>query len=515
MKIRPVAVSRFQCFIALAAAVCLLMTGRVAWAGSLQITVTGKDGKPLPCRIHLTDAAGQPVRAAGLPFWKDHFVCQGTAKVSVEAGKHKLEVERGPEFERYVAVVTVGKNADGAVAVTLKRIGDLSATGWHSGDLHVHRNPEEVELLMQAEDLDVAPVITWWNNRNLWKDRALPKKALVRFDGNRYYHLLGGEDEREGGALLYFGLDRPLEITGSSREYPSPMKFVLQAHQNKRVWIDIEKPFWWDVPIWLASGKMHSIGLANNHMCRSRMYESEAWGRPRDEKRLPAPRGNGFWTQEIYYHILNCGFRLPPSAGSASGVLPNPVGYNRVYVHTGKKLDYDDWWKGLKAGRSFVTNGPLLIVKADDHLPGHVFQAKAGARLEIPLSISLTTLDDVPALEIIKNGRVDRRISLKEAIKEGVDSVTFKESGWFLVRAIADHPRTFRFASTAPFYVEVGKTKRRISRQSAKFFIDWVAERAKRVPIKLSDLDKQQEVLIHHVAADKFWKAKLAAANAD
>ena len=28
----------------------------------------------------------------------------------------------------------------------------------------------------------------------------------------------------------------------------------------------------------------------------------------------------------IYYHLLNCGLRVPPSAGSASGVLPNPVG---------------------------------------------------------------------------------------------------------------------------------------------------------------------------------------------
>ena len=77
------------------------------------------------------------------------------------------------------------------------------------------------------------------------------------------------------------------------------------------------------------------------------------------------------------------------------------------------------------------------------------------------------------------------------------------------------YPDAFRFASTSPFYVEIGKTKRRISRQSAKFFLDWVAERAKRVPTKLGDLDKLQELLVHHAAAGKFWKAKLKAANAD
>ena len=45
-----------------------------------------------------------------------------------------------------------------------------------------------------------------------------------------------------------------------SREYPSPMKFVAEARRDTPdVWIDIEKPFWWDVPTWLASGKMNSM----------------------------------------------------------------------------------------------------------------------------------------------------------------------------------------------------------------------------------------------------------------
>src|SRR5262249_15553543 len=154
----------------------------------------------------------------------------------------------------------------------------------------------------------------------------------VQFDKNRFYHVMAGEDEREGGALLFFGLSRPLDIAKAAREFPSPMKFVAEAKQQPGAWIDIEKPFWWDVPVWLASGLGDSISLATNHMCRDRMYETEAWGKARDAQRLPPPQGNGYWSQEVYYHILNCGLRIPPSAGSASGVLPNPVGYNRAYV---------------------------------------------------------------------------------------------------------------------------------------------------------------------------------------
>ena len=115
-------------------------------------------------------------------------------------------------------------------------------------------------------------------------------------------------------------------------------------------------------------------------MNRRGMYEDEAWGRPRDTKRLPPPRGNGFWTQEIYYHILNCGLRIPPSAGSASGVLNNPLGYNRMYVQLDGDLSYPAWWDGLRAGRVFVTNGPLLRVRADGQPPGHVFTGAARRR---------------------------------------------------------------------------------------------------------------------------------------
>lgn len=73
-------------------------------------------------------------------------------------------------------------------------------------------------------------------------------------------------------------------------------------------------------------------------MCYDRKYESEVWGKPRVAERLPARLGKGCWMQEIYYHVLNCCLRLPPSAGSTPGVLPNPVGDNCVYVHVGPVL---------------------------------------------------------------------------------------------------------------------------------------------------------------------------------
>jgi hypothetical protein len=486
-----------------------------AHATELRLTILDFDtGKPSPCRIHMKDAFGKPVRAKALPFWHDHFVCPGVAELDLAPGAYAYELDRGPEYLVSTGMLAVTESKTQIVTNHLRRLTSLSREGWWSGELHVHRPLADIELLMQAEDLHVAPVITWWNNRNLWTNRALPANPLVRFDGDRFYHLMGGEDERGGGALLFFNLDRPLEITGAAREYPSPMKFLAEARQHAGVWVDIEKPFWYDTPVWLASGKVDSIGIAHNHMHRGGVLANEAWGRPRDKQRLPDPQGNGYWTQEIYYHALNCGLRLPPSAGSASGVLPNPVGYNRAYVHLDGELTYEKWWEGLKAGRVFVSNGPLLRCRANGELPGYTFKAQAGKALDLNVTAALDSRDPVSSIEIIQNGRVVRTVPHAEWKRTGsLGAIRFEQSGWFLVRVLVEVPGTFRFASTAPFYVEIGPAARRISKTSAQFFLDWVRERMGQ--IKLDDPRQRDEVIQYHRAAERFWEQKIAESNAE
>jgi hypothetical protein len=480
-------------------------------AAEVELTIVDQaTRRPIPCRVHLKDSAGAPQRAGKLPFWHDHFVCAGKVTLDLPPGEYRYEVERGPEYAVAVGKLTVGEAAQ-SQTIALRRLIDMKGHGWWPGETHVHRPPQDVELLMQAEDLHVAPVITWWNARNLWAKQPPPKDALVKFDGNRFYHLMAGEDEREGGALLFFGLQRPLEIAKATREYPSPMQFLREAKRGG-AWVDIEKPFWWDVPVWLASGQVDSIGIANNHMQREKMYPGEAWGKPRDKGRLPDPHGNGWWTQEIYYHALNCGLRIPPSAGSASGVLHNPVGYNRMYVHVEGELTYAKWWENLRAGRVVVTNGPLLQPRANGQFPGHVFRGKQGETVEVRVELDVASRDKISRIEVVYDGEVIWTLP-GEKVEGRVRyrPLKFDRSGWFLVRAIADAPHTFRFASTGPYYVEIGPP--RISKRSAQFFVDWVKERMERV--KVSDLVQRREVLMYHEDALRFWQAKAAAANAE
>jgi len=487
-----------------------------ARGGKLDLTVVDAEtGRPIACRLHLKNAAGKTRRVARLPFWHDHFVFPGQVTLDLPRGQYTFELERGPEYVRVSGHFAIEDHAEDTKTVELKRIANLSQEGWWSGDLHIHRPLKDIELLMQAEDLHIAPVITWWNKENEWRSKKLPQELVVRFDENRFYQVLAGEDERAGGALLYFNLPEPLDISQAEAEFPSPMKFLLEARQHERAWIDIEKPFWWDVPMWLASGKIDSIGLLNNHLCRSEMRTDEAWGRPRDKRRFPNPWGNGEWSVEIYYHLLNCGLRIPPSAGSASGVLPNPVGYNRVYVFTGGELDYDGWWEAFRKGRVVVTNGPLLRPVVAGKLPGHVFSAEAGESIELDVNLNLATRDPISYLEIVQNGDVVETVRLDDFAKRHgqLPPLKIHESGWFLIRAVTDVAETYRYASTGPYYVEIGDETRRISRKSVQFFLDWIDERIQR--IELADPDQKAEVLSHHERAREFWLELLEQANSD
>jgi hypothetical protein len=291
------------------------------------------------------------------------------------------------------------------------------------------------------------------------------------------------------------------------------VKFIEQARRFPGSHIDIEKPFWWDMPVWVATGEVDSIGLANNHLFRDGGLHNEAWGKPRDKALYPDPQGNGRWSQDIYYHLLNCGLRIPPSAGSASGVLANPVGYNRVYVHCEGELTWDKWWQGLREGKVVVTNGPLLRARVNQHLPGHVFTS-AGEPIALQPTLDLALREPVDYLEIVQNGRVVQQVRLAEYAKSQgkLPPVVFDQSGWLLIRAVTNHDKSYRFGPTGPFYVTIGQQPR-ISRESAQFFLAWVEERARL--LKTEDPQQRNEVLAYHRAARDFWQDLVARANAE
>ncbi len=492
-----------------------LATARAA-TGQLNLTVVDKDtGKPVACRMHLAGPnSNKPRRVEKAPFWQDHFVFPGNILLKLPLGNYTFVIERGLEYLDQNGRFTLEPFADDSKQIELHRFVHMSVEGWWSGDLDVRRPPADIELLMSADDLHLAEVISTSSGKSLSSDKTPPKPSPVRFDNNRYYDLATASISSPGGEVLVFHLPAQLKTTMPQGEYPPLAKYISDAKEKtENVWVDLARPFYWDLPLLVALGQVDSVQIAHGDICRETVIPHESGGKPRDKLHYPNPSGNPLWSQFIYFQLLECGLRIPPSAGSGSGAAPNPVGYNRMYVHVDGDFTYEKWWQSFRAGQVVVTNGPLLRPNVEGELPGHVFQAEAGAAFDFQIGLTCSTRDTINYLEIIKNGELAESIRFDDYAKTGrLPNLHFDKSGWFLLRAITDVGKTFRFAMTGPYYVEIGY-KPRVSKKAAQFFLDWVQERAKQ--IKLDDPNQQREATDLHRKARDFWQEILSKANAE
>lgn len=483
--------------------------------GQLEIRVVDKDtGQPVPCRMHLRTAGGRPrLPPRRVPVWDDHFVIPGQITLKLPVGNYTFMMERGPEYSIITGQFTINKFSEDSKTVEMHRYVDMRAEGWWSGDLDVRRPAKDIELLLAAEDLHVLPLVTWWNDHSQWTQSTVPADPLVVFAGKRMGHLLAGELSRPGGTVRLFHLAE-IPRFQSKGEYPSLSQQLGPLRRKVAgVWVHLTRPYWWDLPVLVALGQLDSIEVVHGQFGRTKMIADEHGGKPRDPERLVGGRGHALWSQEIYFRLLNCGLRIPPGAGSGSGVTPNPPGYNRMYVHVEGDFSWEKWWEGFRAGRVVLTNGPLLRPKVRGKLPGHVFRAPAGQILDFEIALTLSTRETISYLEIIKDGRVEHEVRFDQyAAKGRLPPVRFDRSGWFAVRVVADRADTYRFALSAPFFVEIGGQPR-ISRRSAQFFLEWLAQRAAQ--IHLEDPAQKAQVLACYRQARDFWQGLLAKANAE
>ena len=86
-------------------------------------------------------------------------------------------------------------------------------------------------------------------------------------------------------------------------------------------------------------------------------------------------------TYKTWYALANCGLRIPIAAGTSYGRLTR-LGFNRVYARVDGELTTASWAAALLRGDGFVTNGPLLWLKVNGHLPGD------GVNLKTPSQVA-------------------------------------------------------------------------------------------------------------------------------
>ncbi len=344
----------------------LILRPAAAADGQLALVVVDdKTHQPIACRMHLVGPGSKPRRIEQVPFWSDHFVFPGKITLKLPVGRYTFELQRGPEYKNVTGNFVIERSANDTKEISLPRAVDMAAQGWWSGDLCIHRPLPDIKLLMAAEDLHLAGVISWWNDRSRVSPKALAASAFpaVLFDGNRAYEPAGGGYGRAGTEVLCFHLKAPLLLPpDAGPEYPSLVQQLAKVRRGTgpQAWIDLAAATGRDLPLLAAHHQLDSIEIANCYFCRRGMLADRSGEQPGDRDRYAGPLAYARWSQDIYFKLLDCGLRIPPTAGSGSGVSPNPVGYNRVYVHLDGPFSEPEWWRQLRAGRVVVTNGPLL-----------------------------------------------------------------------------------------------------------------------------------------------------------
>src|SRR5262249_26185895 len=192
-----------------------------------------------------------------------------------------------------------------------------------------------------------------------------------------------------------------------------------------------------------------------------------------------------FSTAAVWYRLLDCGLRLPAGAGTDAmanyASLRGPVGMNRVYVKAQGALRREAFLPGLKAGRTFATNGPLLGLRVGKVEPGDSVQLPTAATLEYKAWLRSTV--PVTKLEVIWNGQVAAQHAVNGASADLTGRITVDESGWLLIRAWSDGPSEevldiHPYATTSPIYVTVGGRVRR-SRAAATWALQWLSRLGK------------------------------------
>lgn len=521
----------------------------LAWSAAPQETMRGRltgaivdaeSGQPLPARIYIQGADGawhfpksQAKNGSAVDYKKrrpdnprsvEMHTTLSAHPFSVElpAGKYTISVERGHEYLPAMQTVIIDRDAQ-HVTLKLKRWIDMAKLGWYSGDTHVHRSLEELPNVMLAEDLNVAFPLVYWvteaftapksGGRSAQQD---PPAEAIQVDPTHLIYPRNTEYEiftvskkpHTLGALFIIRHKRILE-----KGVPPLLEIGKHARDDGAL-LDLDKPNWpWSM-ILVALLKVDLYELANNHMWRTE-FGFPSFGEPppaymkieRDLKGF-TERGWIDFNFQNYYALLNCGFNMRPTAGTASGVHPVPLGFGRVYVQQPTGFSFDSWLTKLRQGCSFVSTGPMLTAKVNGE-SSDVSQVTPDGPQTYLVHGMAHSAQPLDRIEIIVNGEVQHTLkpANRKTERGGYESAfeakaMVQGSSWIAARCWEPRPGDrLRYAHTAPWHiVDMNARPPRPRRAEIDFLIQRVKsqiERSKDVLPAAARTEYQQALRIY------------------
>jgi TolB protein len=491
----------------------------------LRIDIKDGEGAPAAARVSVTDARGMFHAPAGAwihaddgfdrarrRFEQHYFHASGTAVVDVPAGETTLKIVHGMERKIEERRVMLAAGQTQAVAIDLGEgawaVPD--AGHWVSADVHVHMNyggnyknvPAHLALQAAAENLGIVHALIVNKERRfpdiIYSGRQIDPASYPRaataargaaapaivVHGQEYHtsywgHL--GLLDIAGGIIVpgYVGYPN----TAAASLYPTNADVADIAHERTAL-VGYVHPFdeypepikkprealTNELPVDMALGKVDYMEITGFSDHRA--------------------------TAAVWYRLLNLGFRLPAAGGTDAmanfASLRGPVGMNRVYVRVRDDAPtappdarVAEWLAGLKAGRSFATNGPLLGLRLGGVAVGDTLSLPA-PKTRVAFSAHLRSIVPVDHFELVCNGKPVRDLTHAPTDHADIEgSVALDATGWCLVRASTDTAReevmdNYVYATTSPVYVSVaGKPAR--SPQDAAYFAAWTDRLAEAV----------------------------------
>ncbi len=400
---------------------------------------------------------------------RTYFYSPGEIEIEMPAGPALVTAVQGLATPPGTLETTVEAGKTTVVEVELAPVWDASAAGWYSGDHHFHLNyggsyrlrPDDLVDAGRGEAVDVLTPLTA-NLHNRFEDREWwgwerPSSPLIAFGQEIRSHFLGHvaiTGHREmfwpwiwgPGYQVYGADDRPNVDPLQHGRAGGAVGYYVHP-------VSSSDPF--------GEGGLGSIPVD---------IIPDALAGDLDALEVACLWSDEIGTSELWYRFLNLGIPVAPSAGT--DVMTNlyrtmAVATTRVYVRTGAQPDLETYLDGLRAGHSFVTTGPMLLLRVGEEgaEPGEITTSGSTS-----FEINLHSAVPVDRLELVVNGQVVwSEVGLMEAGSSRVaGEIALPVGGWVAARAVGTSSAapgwpmmgSYAFAHTAPVWIgELGSTE--------------------------------------------------------
>ena len=382
------------------------------------------------------DQAGRVRPRAQVHYWPGHgkrqrsFFVNGEFTVRVPEGNYQVIASKGPEYLPVNVPLAVKASGETVKNITLRRWTNMPARGWYSGDAHVHYARLDAEanrqliIWMQAEDIHVANALRMGDFKETYYEQyGFGKEGRYAMGG--YAVVPGQEDPRTNviGHTIQLNLQHPIRFP--ERYYLYDLVFDETHSQGGLTgYAHIYAPA--GSPVYVRRDMALNMPIGRIDFAEIGEFGDVYLRRDGDN---------------LYYEYLNMGFPLTAMAGS-DVPFGNTLGSSRVYAYTGERFSPDAWFAAVKAGHTFVTNGPMLEFSVNGKIAGSEIEANPGDVLHIRAAAS----GEVVApryLEIVSQGEVVK--STKSSSLEF--DLPVRDSTWIAARCYGAH--------TTPVYVKV------------------------------------------------------------